>query len=207
MMIEEFVATWPYLYHVTVLENLPTIRKIRRIYTAEKLLKRAGLEEIGKTRRENEVKVKIEGLRVVIRSQLPLNPECLELDSGWTLFDYVQALNKRVYFWPGTISGPVEDGRKMALRQNDKGTVILRIPTASLFKSNVHVPFFFSSHNTGAAWIENGKKSRRGKDSFLSCVQFKEDAAEVNEAGFEGTTDLPKDTFVSLSFGGPWRLL
>lgn len=205
MRISDFIETWPYLFHVTVSTNLPAIQALRKLFTAEHLLNGAGLEKVGESRRENDVTVQFAGFPIVIRSQQPLNSECLELDSEWTLFDYVQALNRRVYFWPGTETGLLEDGKKLILSQKTKGSAILRIPTSSLFTINGHVPSFFSPHNTGAAWCEDGKKSHRGSGSFLSCDQFKEDATNVVEAGFEGTTKLPSDTLAALSLRGPWE--
>lgn len=205
MRISDFFEAWPYLYHVTVLANLPAIRALRELFTAEHLLSEAGLRQMGESRREKDVTIQFAGFIIVIRSQQPLNPDCLELDSGMTLGDYVHDLNRRVYFWPGTESGPLEDGKRMISTQKEKGAGILRIPTASLFALNEHVPSFFSPHNTGAAWCKDGKKSHRGEGSFLSCDQFKEAPADVIEAGFEGTTKLPSDTVVAAALTGPWK--
>jgi hypothetical protein len=123
-----------------------------------------------------------------------------------TISDYIQILNRRVFFWPGTETGPIKDGERMAQRHKESG-IILRMQTTSLFEFNRHILPVFSPHNTGAAWCENGKKSHRGNSSFLLCEQFMEPAVNVAEVSFAGTINLPEDTYFTSSLGNPWRAI
>lgn len=204
MEIADFIRIWPCLFHMTAASNLAAILTYRKLFTAHRLLRGASRSALVQLRRDEEVIVELSSFSVVIRSQQPLDPTCLELDGGWTLSRYVQALNSRVFFWPGTETGPVEDGARMVERQKGMGAAILRVPTLSLFRLNRHLPPSFSPHNTGAAWCEEGGKSRRGDNSFLLCDQFEGSGVSVAEVSFEGTIELPPDTLVALSLNGPY---
>jgi hypothetical protein len=206
MELIDFIKTWPYLYHMTEALNLPAISSFLKLFPADNLLRRVGFVNMVRLRRKKAIIIEFDGFSVVIRGQQPLDPECLELDPGLTLPNYIQILNRRVFFWPGTEAGPIKDGERMAQRHKESG-ITLRIPTSSLFEFNCHLLPAFSLHNTGAAWCENGKKSHRGVNSFFTFEQFVGPIANVAEVSFEGTINLPKDTSFASNLGGPWRII
>ena len=133
MDLGNFIQTWPWLYHVTALKNLIGIQRSRRLFTTDRILRRAGRSNLLIRRREEDVEVKLAFLAVVIRNQLPLDPRSLQLDEGWSIARYVHALNSRVFFWPGTKNGPNEDGERMVNRDWVKGVAMIRVRSASLF--------------------------------------------------------------------------
>jgi hypothetical protein len=203
MRIEEFLQTWPYLYHMTKSHNLIAIFTYRKLFTADYLLRGANMADMVSLRRSEEILVDLGFFSAVIRNQQPLDPDYLELDLGLSLSDYIRTLNRRVFFWPGTEIGPIKDGERMALRENGTG-VILRAPTASILEYNHHILPWFSPYNTGVAWLENGKKSYRGDKSFLLCEQYIEPANKITEVSFEGIVNLPSHTLIASSLRGPW---
>ena len=182
---------------------MAAIRTYRKLLTADSLLRDSNRANMARLRRNEDVTACLGTFSIVIRCQRPLDPDCLELDSGWTLADYVETLNRRVFFWPGTEIGPTSDGERMALLEGEAG-VMLRMPTSSLLDFNRHVLPIFSPHNTGAAWLENKKKSHRGDRSFLLCEQYIESADTIVEVSFEGAINLPYDTSVAPCLEGPW---
>lgn len=99
---------------------------------------------------------RIEGQRILIRNQLPLDPYSLDLGATVTLEEYVACLNSFVYFWPGTALGPRENGVRMFERTNGAVSVVIRVSTRSLIDVNRDSLTYVATCNTGAAWTEQG---------------------------------------------------
>ena len=69
MLLADFIKAWPFVYHITFLRNLNAIRMLRKLYTAEQVLDRAGQIKIAERRREKDVIVSLGALTFIIRSQ------------------------------------------------------------------------------------------------------------------------------------------
>jgi O-acetyl-ADP-ribose deacetylase (regulator of RNase III) len=203
---EKLFEVWPYCYHVTSGTNLNSIYRVRTLFPAATIFKEAGQHGICRERRTEDIVLRLDGHDVLIRNQSALSPEALDLAPGELLEDYVSCLNSRVFFWPGTASGPVDDGVRMCHRAA-AGSIILRVPTRSLVSANPAAEVYISTCNTGAAWLDNGRKSRRGREVFELVNGFSGNPASIQEISFVTDIRLPTDTTNSASVTGPWHAL
>ena len=144
---------------------------------------------------------------MVVRNQCALDPSSLDLDSGATVDEYVACLNARVYFWPGTVSGPVDDGLRMLDHVGSARSQMIQVPSRSLICANAEVEVSVSTCNSGAAWVEGGQKSRRGPQVFQPAEGFAGRVSDIAEISFAGPVCLPKETRYARSPAGPWRRL
>ena len=144
---------------------------------------------------------------MVVRNQRPLDPASLDLEPGATVDEYIACLNSRVYFWPGTMSGPLEDGLRMFHHAGRAPSTLIRVPSRSLIRANPEAAIHVSTCNTGAAWMEGGQKSRRGPQVFQPAGCFPGAAADIAEISFTGPVCLPRSTRYAPRPGGPWRPL
>lgn len=147
---------------------------------------------------------RIEGQRILIRNQLPLDPYSIDLGATVTLAEYVAYLNSFVYFWPGTALGPRENGVRMFERTNGAVSVVIRVSTRSLIDVNRDSLTYVATCNTGAAWTEQGKRSRRGPEVFQSIERFSEQPASIHEICFAGEVRLPEDVEYGTNPEGRW---
>lgn len=106
LSFEGFVQRRPFLYHLTSQSNLASIKSSGELFSATDLLESAGREQLIGKKRPKSVQIALKGLSISLRDQEPLHAGNIELQHGWTFSDVVEMLNKHVYFWPGTASGP-----------------------------------------------------------------------------------------------------
>ena len=205
--IDAFVARWPFAYHLTSSENVQRIRSTGRLETAAALMERAGCLEWLRVKRSEHVEVVVNGAAVMLRDQKPLYERNVLWADGWQLGDLVEALNRRVFFWPGGISGPRDHGRRHFERYRDEGPVILRAPILDLLSCNPGMIPMFCAFNSGSPRWSGGQASPRGMDTFVGAERFPRRVSEVVELTFAGGVDLPNMTEVSRSVDGPWALL
>lgn len=196
---------WTHSYHVTSDANLVSIRQSRVLWPTQTLLKRAKHPYFLRRRRTRDVLLQIEGQQVLIRNQVPLDPNSLYLRATVTLAEYVACLNSFVYFWPGTTLGPREDGVRMFERTNGTVSIVIRVPTRSLIDTNRDSPTYVATCNTGVAWIDQGPRSQRGPEVFQTVGSFSEPPASIHEICFGGEVRLPTDAEYGENPEGPWR--
>jgi len=202
-----FCAAWPHSYHVTSEANLPSIRRSRMLWPARNLLERANRPQLVHRRRTDDLLLRIETLEVLIRNQIPLDPDLLDLGPACTLAEYIACLNSYVFFWPGTAIGPSDDGVRMFERTNGTRAIVIRVPTRSLLKANAASPKYVATCNTGVTWTERGIKARRGPGVFQCLDEFSEQAIHVCEICFKCEIRLPDSTELGASPTGPWNEL
>jgi hypothetical protein len=208
MELEQIWAVWTHCYHITSADNAISIRRSRLLQPAQTLLIQAKREDLLNRRRTEDVLLRMEGgQHVLIRNQCPLDPDSLDLGPTGTLAGYVACLNSHVYVWPGTASGPIDDGVRMVENSSCVRSIIVKVPTRSLFHANRTVSAYVSTCNTGVAWTERGIKSRRGPEVFQPIMEFSEDPLRIREICFAGNVSLSGDTEYSGSPVGPWRTL
>ena len=207
MELDDIVMHWTYCYHVTFETNLASICQSHILCPAQSLLKQANRHDFLRRRRARNLLLRVEGRDILIRNQYPLAPESLDLGATGTLEEYVECLNSYVYFWPGTASGPVDDGIRMFYRTNGTPSVVIRIPTCALINANQASSVYVSTCNTGAAWTAQGLRSRRSPEVFQPFDEFSERPANIQEICFAGRVCLPEQTGYSISLSGPWRTL
>lgn len=207
MKLEQILTLWTYCYHVTSESNLESIQQSRVLSPAETLLKGAKMHHFLRLRRTGDLLLRIEANDVLVRNQCPLDPDSLDLGTTGTLEEYVECLNSHVYFWPGTASGPIEDGVRMFERTDRTSSVVMRVLTASLLDANSTLPIYVSTCNTGVAWKERGNRSRRGPEVFQTVEAFSAQPDNVHEICFANNVCLPQNTEYGTSPNGPWRAL
>jgi hypothetical protein len=132
---------------------------------------------------------------VWLQTQRPLHEGNIKFAGGFGLEDVVGMLNSKVFFWPGTNSGPISYG----IRHKQRNTwpscaVTLRIPTADLLVSTKTGPAKFCPYNSGSPRCSDGKKSPRGPDTFSNALIFSRSAGKVIEVAFDDYVDLPPST-------------
>ncbi|GLC28299.1 DUF7002 family protein [Roseisolibacter agri] len=197
----------PYLYHLTAAENLPRIRRTRVLESAAALARRAGRAELLRERRRDHVPVLVDGEPVVLRDQAPLHRGNMALDDGWTFAEFVEHLNARVFFWPGTAQGPIAYGQRHFGRYEAEHPAILRVPFAALVAANPGWDVRFCRFNSGSPRWTMGRAAPRGAATFVPADGAAFGAAQVVEVTVCDQVVLPDETAVGERLAGPWRPL
>ena len=124
-----------------------------------------------RTRRTQCVQLRINGETASLRDQKPLKPRRLDLQGGWTLEDFLESLNRRVFFWPGKALAPIPHGeRHFRTYEQDKPTV-LRIRVLDMLATNSNVEPLFCRYNSGSSPLYP-PPSPRGPETFLDHEGF-----------------------------------
>jgi hypothetical protein len=203
----QIVAVWTHCYHVTYDANLVSIRHRRAILPADDLLRAARKLQLLRRRRTRDEVLRVEGQEIIVRNQRPLDPAGLDLEPDGTMADYVACLNSHAYFWPGTASGPIDEGVHMFNHAGGRPSIVIRVRSRSLIQANTTAAVYVSTCNTGATRAERGEKHRRGAHVFEPFEGFSEPAARIVEISFSGVVCLPTDTRYASGPTGPWRYL
>ena len=150
--------------------------------------------------------ITVEGEPFVLQDQKPLIVANAELQAGWTEADFVEFLNRHVFFWPGVESGPITYGARLLGHYEDDRPAVLRVRTARLIPANVDLPPLFCAFNSGAPRMQAGLRVPRGPDLFLPGPEFARPAGKAVELVFRGSVALPPETeFRTLA--GAWAFL
>ena len=194
MDVNRYSKIRPYLYHLTDRLNLDQIRESKVLFCAAELMKRAGCSDLLRTRRQDHESIEVNGSTISLRDQKPLLSGNMELTGEFTFEDFVEALNARVFFWPGTDSGPIRQGENHFARYQCERPALLRCGFQSLVSANPSVEPLFCPYNSGAPRTVNRKKSPRGPNTFLKACDFQRTSCKVVEVTFIGGIVLPPDT-------------
>jgi hypothetical protein len=205
--LEQFATLRPSLFHLTAALNLSRVRRTMRLDSATTILEAAGDLAATRMRRRQSRVVTIGGESIHVRDQAPLHQGNLALGDGWAFEDFVAHLNNRVFFWPGSLSGPISYGVRHFCRYEADAPVLLRIPTSAFFAANPTVPPLFCRYNSGSPRCSYGKKSPRSSKTFESAGDLAYRASDVVEVTFEGSVALPAQTEYGATPTGPWRAL
>jgi len=147
------------------------------------------------------------GGAVEICDQGPLTPGNIEFQNGSTLEDVLENLNRRVYFWPGGQDGPIKHGFRHFARYAPMRPIMLRAEFPSVLDANPGVTPEVCAFNSGAPRCSGGKKSPRGKGTFLEAASFPRPPSGVVEVTFVDEVRLPDSAEVATSPRGPWSIL
>lgn len=190
--IEGFIKLRPFVYHVTHRDNIPRLRKMRLVEPASNMLQACGKEELIRKKREEVVLLQIDGHRVVINDQAPLNSKNIELFGFMSDRDLIEFVNRLVFFWPGTAEGPVNRGANFVDHYRDRGRTVLKIPTRELIDLNGEP--LLCHFNFGAPRMQHGNPFPRSRDFFQTCDRFPRTAGKVVEVAFGSSVRLPAQT-------------
>lgn len=207
LLPEHFTRLHPYAYHLSHRDNLRHLRETARLVPAAILMERGGRVDLIRTRRRSHERVTVEGRVIVLRDQRPLHRGHARLPKGYTFDDFIENLNRRVFFWPGDETGPIDYGIRHFRHYENEKPMVLRIEFASLVRANPSVGPRFCRYNSGSPRCSYGKKSPRGPRTFLTAVDFEGSANQVVEVTFENEIVLPSNTELGSRPSGPWRLL
>ncbi len=202
-----FAKIRPYSYHLTADVNLDRIRRTGVLRTAKSILEDGGYFESIRTRRTEHRLVQNATDTISVRDQSPLHRGNLNLEDGFSFEDLVLMLNSRVFFWPGTVVGPTDYGVRHFHRYVAESPVILRVPTVELLEANPSLMPMFCRYNSGSPRCTSGRKSPRGKGTFVNNTSFDGSPSEVVELTFEGTVVLPASTGIGSKPTGPFSPL
>jgi hypothetical protein len=197
----------PFLYHLTARANHSRIAELRRLESTAVLLVASRSIDALRVRRRSHLPLRIGAHQVLVRDQAPLHAGNVAFAEGWNLADLVADLNRRVFFWPGGVQGPISYGQRHFARYAVEMPLIIRVRAEALFQSNPERTPLFCRYNSGSPRCNGGRPSPRGPDTFLSaeCCQY--GPANVVEVTFLDTVMLPPDVECADHPGGSWRPL
>jgi hypothetical protein len=206
--LDSFVKLRPFLYHLTSVDNLDSIRSVRRLECGADFIKRSGSDDLLRRHRKGSCCVCVGNMSVRLQSQSPLHAGNIAFEDNWSLGDLIECLNRLVFFWPGTETGPSRYGTNhFASSSCDEKPIVLRVHTAKLFESNPVNKPLFCRFNSGSPRCVDGRKSPRGPSTFLPAEVFAGTRSEVVEVVFDGSVHLPDTTEYAPSNFGPWQSL
>jgi Family of unknown function (DUF7002) len=205
--LSAFLAARPLLFHLTARRNVERIKRTGCLYSAASLLAASGDGALLGTKRTSCREVVIDGEVVNIRDQAPLYNGNITFEGGWTFSDLVRDLNRRIFFWPGTGSGPIGYGVRHFERYEGDRPILIRVMTADLLATNPgHVPLF-CKYNSGSPRCSGGRGSARGPSTFATASDAAFTPSKVIEVTFLDSITLPTKVEVGKSPVGPWRRL
>lgn len=192
MDLEQFIQKTPYLYHLTSQANANNIIRQKRLLSANELISLSGDDSIQNIKREKRpahFSLTVDGIEISLRDQQPISmvalPKCLT--DNWTVGDFLNHLNDRVFMWP-TLKRLWAHFNRYANEQ----PVIFRFPTRAVIEANPHVKFCrLNSGATRANSYLGGKAPERGPNTFLRAAQFNLPPRGVAEVTFEQQCLLP----------------
>ena len=187
---------WPFAYHVTDHADVAALARNPVLQPTADLLIRAGDYASLRIRREEPMPILVDSQQVVLKDQRPLILANSALTDGRTSGDFIEFLNRHVFFWPGHERGPIRRGRLLLQRYAAAGPAMLRTPTADLFATNPELEPRFCPFNSGALRKQHGRRVRRGPDLFMPAEQFPRKVSQVVELVFKGPVHLGAATEV-----------
>jgi hypothetical protein len=207
--IEVFLSLRPYAYHLTSVDNLPSIRAAGGLESAATLSDRGGARRgLLRQPRSKHVRLPMSRGAVWLRDQRRLKEGQMSLEGGWQFGDFVERLNSLVFFWPGKQDGPLRAGQQHFKYYQGEHPEILRVGTEVLLRDNPGLTPLFCRYNSGFPRCNpRTGKSPRGPDTFVPSNQFTGSCSDVVELTFPGGVRLPNCTERASTPQGPWRRL
>jgi len=206
--LRDYAQLRPFVYHVTSPSSLPFIQHTRELWSARDLLREAGHSELVTVRRRGPVPITINGYTLVVRDQARLTPGSIELPETVSLSDFVEYLNRWVYFWPGDVHTPKGRAQHLVKSVRDAPIAVVRAPLVDLTAENPCACPHFAGCNSGATRHHPiTGKARRDLSTHRQCASFEGGRADVVEVVFSGRVRLPGSTEISYSLLGPWTPL
>ncbi|MFT3883154.1 MAG: hypothetical protein QM703_26325 [Gemmatales bacterium] len=204
---DEFALARPYLFHLTHRKNLPNIKSQVELLCAETIMRLARNTEYLRQKRCHSLELPFGSTIFHVRDQAPLHGGNIAFEGKWKLEDLIQSLNEKVFFWPGTESGPNSYGQRHFARYANENPVILKISTGDLFRTNSSVSPLYCRFNSGSPRWSRGLASKRGPHTFIDSAKAPFGIRNVVEVTFVGKIKLPKGVQVGDVKCQKWVLL
>lgn len=205
--LQKFQSLRPYLFHLTDQRNIDRIRRTGQLVSATRLLRAAKEHAVISAKRPECMPVTVDGDEVWIRDQRPLHAGNVGFQDGWTFEDLLKSLNDKVFFWPGTGSGPISYGIRHYERYAADSPVLLRLRSSQVLTVNATATPLFCRYNSGSPRWTNGVASPRGPRTFVRCTEAEFSAAAVVEFVISDKVAIPSCAELASSFTGPWKPL
>lgn len=208
--LAKLTALSPYLYHVTYQSSVSRIRRLRRLESADALLKAGGQLEWLRKRRGSMIRFVVDGESIVLTDQLPINEKKIAFQEGWTLPDLIEAINRRVFFWRGSDAGLLRSNQGHFGKYENAGNqmVFIRVLFQETNRLNAERGPELCKHNSGAARQYDGEPIPRGPKTFVRPPEADFQRGEVQEVVFCDFVALPDAAEVCVgSWEGPWEPL
>jgi hypothetical protein len=189
MDLEAYARLRPLLFHGTATSNLACIRSERALHSALTLSPNHCSE-----RRTDEVRLQRGEHSIVLRDQCALHRGHVDLEDGWRSKDFLDALNIRIFFWPGNENGPIKYGRRLFEAYRFDNQTVLRIPFRELLQTNPNASTYFCKFNSGGPRTFAGRRSPRGPNTFLLAHKWPYAAWQVAEVSFDKSLSLPEQS-------------
>lgn len=202
--IEQIIRLRPYLFHLTDSRNVDRILRTGVLEPASQILTIAGREDLLEKKRGAHVKVSVGRDNIFLRDQAPLHAGNMKLPAGWKFETFVRRLNDRVFFWPGSASGPIDYGVRHFNRYAHEKPSILRISLASLAEANEGLQLEVCRYNSGSPRWSRGIPSPRGPSTFVRPASASFPATQIVEVTVAGPVKLPFEVEIGLSPRGQW---
>ncbi|HWB15177.1 MAG TPA: hypothetical protein VG538_02125 [Vicinamibacterales bacterium] len=190
--VNAFVRMRPYAYHLTAETNLDVIKRGGWLHSAAVLFRKTGEKGLVCWPRGDNEDVLVDGNWIRIRDQKPLQRATPLLTGGWTMGALVQAINTRVFFWPGTKERPIDYGRRHFSAYAATRSLLLRVSTKALMEANADATAEFCRYNSGAPCPFDAMHSPRGPDTFVQAPDFDGPPSKVAELVFPTAVRLPQ---------------
>ncbi|MFP5041625.1 DUF7002 family protein [Parasediminibacterium sp. JCM 36343] len=201
----ELLNKVPYIYHLTDKRNLDFIYETKKLYSTNRLIDLSNYSEretLKTNRRIEHISLDINGKRICIRDQRPLNAaldKCLT--DGWNRSQFIHLLNSRVFFWPNLKRLNIHFGR-----YKNECPVIFKIDTSAAIQLNPLVELcHLNSGATRPLGILGGKAPERGANTFVSIGDYSKGISKLAEVTFPSYFNFPDSFFISFSPAGPWE--
>lgn len=205
---EKLCKLRPIAYHICSSTNFESIRASRLLISVCTLLCGTEYESHLHGRRNDSLRVTVNGQEIEVPDQRPLRPGSLHLPVGYSINEYVNELNARVFLWAGTETGPVPSGKRHVAHRARQGKVsILRVPLASLCETNFGSELQVTFCNSGSARHQSGHPVSRGPNIFQSPLSAVKSPSKVVEITCRGQIALPPDTLWSENLHESWTNL
>lgn len=203
--VSKLIASRSFAFHICAEINFAAIQATRTLISAENLLQETEHSHYLRGLRPETVAVSVKGRLIQLRDHKPLIPSNLELLDGFTLNDFINELNSRVFLWAGTENGPCKSGKRyIAKYQSEENTFILRVPTSELLDANTEKELEVTFCNSGAARYHTGQRAKRGRSTFVALTAAMRRPNEVVELTFKHSAVLPRQTQYARALSGPW---
>jgi hypothetical protein len=207
MEIEKFKQNRDFLYHLTDRRNWEIIKKDRILLSANIIVNKSDLSveqkhSILDNRRSEHTKVSINNLDYFIRDQNPISLTNLKkcLTAGWTVSDFLNLLNGRVFFWP-----TIKRLNSHYSRYKNENPLIIKVETSSMIEVNNHAEFCrLNSGATRSNSYLNGAPPQRGEGTFLQAHLYQGSIGSVAEVTFQNQCVLPNKVYLGSCPDGPW---
>lgn len=205
LTLQGIIRLRPFLYHLTDARNTDRILRTGVLEPASVLANKAGRKDLLTAKRPGHVEVLVDSEPVFLRDQAPLHGGNMTLGSRWTFERFLRALNERVFFWPGSLAGPIEYGVRHYARYEAEEPSILRVSLASLVETNSGADVEICRYNSGSPRWSRGVAAPRGPDTFVSLSKATFSASQVVEVTVRGPVKLPAEIEIGTKPNGPWR--